>query len=375
MSYFYLPRIYGEVDLKNKEITYNNEEKMSSFSLVDYLKKFDNEKKKNKESVNYFKKKYFPYYLLNSINNEINNEIKFNNYLPVHRKFFIFLEILNTIVFIQNINLKNILILNIGDYDLSIKESYLYVFNRTNKSADVHFFSLNKINDLHKEKVIQLKDVSKDLLNKKTLTNIFTHYKKYFHIINCDIKEKNFYKYEKNISLCSYIFINILYSLLMQQFNGYMIIKLPNIFNHTYQEILYFLSSIYEKVIVIKPQICKNLKSEKYIVCKNLIVNCNPYLLYEIISNYIDHFNSNNLLYINKILWQDIPLFYVNKLNECNAILGQQQLEVLNSILNYCLLDKNDSEIQKKEKIKILENKTRDKCINWCVQNNFSLDN
>ena len=373
MSYFYLPRIYGDINLIKNNVIIQNDNELTTSSLVEYLNKLEKEKIKNKSSLDLFKKKCFPYYFLNSSNNKSNYNPPLNNHKPSHRKFFIYLEILNTIIFLQNILIKNTLVLNIGDYDISIFESYLYAINNLNKVSNFYFFTMNE--NTKKTNLTPLRGIYNNLLNKKTLTNVFTYYKKYFNIINCDIKLKNYVKYKKTISMSTYIYINVLYSLLMQKQNGFMILKLPNTFDNLYQEILYFISSMYEKVIVIKPQICKNLKPEKYIVCKNLLYNHNPYFLYEIISAYIDKFNENfDLFKIKNILHEKIPLFYINKLNECNAILGQQQLEVLNSILNYCILDKNDNESQRNEKIKIIESKTKERCINWCCQNNFLLD-
>ncbi len=370
MSYFYLPRVYGYLNLK-KNIEYSHDEIVPNTNLTFYLKKMKNEKEEIKENWTKMKRRCFPYYILNSSR----NANMFNKYNPYHRKFFVYIEIINTMMILQNfLSSTQILIYCSGDYCVSIYESYLYlqknniVFHCDNTEQ----WRNENLNISHKN-LILLNDIKSNILDNTLLTKIFTKYKKYFHILNCDIKFKNYEENEKKeqkLTLESYIYLNILYCLMMQRDGGYLILKLPNIFNKIYQQILYFLSTMYEKVVVMKPQICKNINSEKYIICKNLIVHYDSYTLYELITIYIASFAENKKKYIKNILEAELPLFYINKLDECNAILGQQQLEVMASLLNTCILETADST----DRLEIIETKVHDKCVNWCYLNNFKLN-
>lgn len=370
MSYFYLPRVYGYLSLK-KNIEYSHDEIIPNTNLTCYLNKIKNEKDEINEKWKKIKRRCFPYYILNSSK----NSIMFNKYIPYHRKFFVYIEIINTMMILQNFSTsKQILIYCTGDYCISIYESYLYLQkNNIVFHCDNTEQWKNENLKISQKNLILLNDIKNNILDKTLLTKIFTKYKKYFHILNCDIKFKNYEnneKREQKLTLECYIYLNILYCLMMQRDGGYLILKLPNIFNKIYQQILYFLSTMYEKVIVMKPQICKNINSEKYIICKNLIVNYDSYTLYELISRYIASFRENKNKYIKNILESELPLFFINKLDECNAILGQQQLEVMASLLNTCILETTDNS----DRIEIIETKVHDKCVNWCYLNNFNLN-
>ena len=93
MSYFYLPRVYGYLNLK-KSIEYSHDEIVPNTNLTFYLKKMNNEKENIREKWKKIKRRCFPYYILNSSR----NDNLFNKYIPYHRKFFVYLEIINTMM-------------------------------------------------------------------------------------------------------------------------------------------------------------------------------------------------------------------------------------------------------------------------------------
>ena len=57
----------------------------------------------------------------------------------------------------------------------------------------------------------------------------------------------------------------------------------------------------------------------------------------------------------------DLPHYFLNKVEEYNAIFGQQQLENISMTLNLIDNSKND-------KLELIKKHNIQKCINWCQQ-------
>ena len=67
---------------------------------------------------------------------------------------------------------------------------------------------------------------------------------------------------------------------------------------------------------------------------------------------------------IKSVINIPIQLYFINQIEEINAILGQQQVEnIVNTIK---LINLNE---KKSEKIENMKNQNIQKCINWCIQN------
>ena len=64
-----------------------------------------------------------------------------------------------------------------------------------------------------------------------------------------------------------------------------------------------------------------------------------------------------------------IPYIFINKLEEINAILGQQQIDTIVSTIY--LIDNNN----KNDKIEHMKKKNIQKCINWCQKHNIPYNN
>jgi hypothetical protein len=149
---------------------------------------------------------------------------------------------------------------------------------------------------------------------------------------------------------------------------GTCIIKLDNIFYKAIIDVIFLLSSFYDKIILIKPIISNIIKGERYIVCKsfnssileqsNICNNINEQIL--------TNFNENGLIhdrYIYSIVNDELPYYFLNKLEESNAVIGQQQLEAYDQIINIFKHKNRD------EKIENLKRHHIQKCIQWCEKN------
>lgn len=164
-------------------------------------------------------------------------------------------------------------------------------------------------------------------------------------------------KYINNMILVLFIIIN------NQAQNGTSIIKLDGMFYKIIIDIVFIITAIYDKVFLIKPTISNITKGERYIVCKGYAgINTGTNIkeqINEILSNYLLRKDQN----IHSLINNEIPYYFLNKIEECNSIIGQQQLEAYDQIINI-LKNKN-----KEDKIESLKKNHIQKCIQWCEKN------
>ena len=151
----------------------------------------------------------------------------------------------------------------------------------------------------------------------------------------------------------------------MQKKGGSFILKIFDIFSQATIDMLYILSSLYTKVYICKPHTSRLANSEKYIVCKDFKLD-NTYDLIKHLSTLFIMINNNES--IQRFLNIEIPYFYINKIEDINAIMGQQQLE--NIIATLYLLDNN-----KADKLDTLKKNNIQKCIQWCIKYKFPYNN
>jgi hypothetical protein len=189
-----------------------------------------------------------------------------------------------------------------------------------------------------------------------------------FDFIFYEINENN---YE---SINDYV-INLLIILKViiksQLTNGTCIIKLSTLFYKPIIDIVYLLSSLYEKVYIIKPNTSNIVSYEKYIVCKGFILNekvCTNYDKYykQIIffSNKLNEKSIKNDFFIKSIIRNELPCYFINKIDDINIITGQQQLEAINQIINIIKNKNREIKLENIKKVNI------QKCINWCEKYN-----
>jgi len=113
--------------------------------------------------------------------------------------------------------------------------------------------------------------------------------------------------------------------------NGNAMIQIDDLFHKLPIDVVYLLTSLYEKVYIIKPQVSNPATFEKYIVCKKF--RRNEFTDAYFITNY-------NALYKSPLSEDptlfdfEIPYFFKSKINDINIIFGQSQLESLNILMN-----------------------------------------
>jgi hypothetical protein len=156
------------------------------------------------------------------------------------------------------------------------------------------------------------------------------------------------------------ILYQICFAISMQKEGGIFILKFFDLFTEASVDLIYLLSLCYEKIYIVKPFTSRYANSEKYIVCKKFKSINVKNVLDKIIENYSEINNNENFL--KRILNINIPYFFLNKLEEYNAIIGQQQIENIISTIN---LINNQSKDDKLENIK---NNNIQKCVQWCIK-------
>ena len=76
-----------------------------------------------------------------------------------------------------------------------------------------------------------------------------------------------------------------------------------------------------------------------------------------------DNTLNDKLNHVFSVINNDIPYYFLNKLEESNAVIGQQQLEAYDQIIN---IFKNKN---REDKIETLKRNHIQKCIQWCEKN------
>ena len=86
---------------------------------------------------------------------------------------------------------------------------------------------------------------------------------------------------------------------------------------------------------------------------------------YSFLYNAFADMEKNSTQYIHRFLQIPIPLAFITKIEEYNAIFGQQQIENIYTTLS--LIDKNS----KPERIDSMVKTNISKCIQWCIRFNI----
>jgi hypothetical protein len=150
--------------------------------------------------------------------------------------------------------------------------------------------------------------------------------------------------------------------LMYQSSHGCMILKIGHTYYKPVIDILYIISSLYNKTYIIKPNTSNNIYNEKYLVCKTFtstLQKKNNYLD-KIDKMYTICYREQHEINIQSIVKNEINMYFLNKMEECNIIIGQQQIDVYDQMIN---LVKNKNKL---EKIETTRKHNIQKCINWC---------
>jgi 23S rRNA U2552 (ribose-2'-O)-methylase RlmE/FtsJ len=156
------------------------------------------------------------------------------------------------------------------------------------------------------------------------------------------------------------IIAQVIYAISMQSSGGNFVLKVFDIFSNATVDALYLLSSLYKEVYIMKPKTSRYANSEKYVVCKDFNGNKNENNIKNLIQKF--HENFHNLvsdLNIESFFRFKHDRVYLTRIEEMNAIFGENQIENITNTLNL-IMNKNT------EKTEILKKSNVQKCIQWC---------
>jgi 23S rRNA U2552 (ribose-2'-O)-methylase RlmE/FtsJ len=169
----------------------------------------------------------------------------------------------------------------------------------------------------------------------------------------------------QEVSIAQLLFAQVCYAITMQKKGGTFILKVFDCFMQHTMDILCILTSFYDKVYITKPNTSRYANSEKYIVCKHfLLPTCERFFpfIQKAFEKMIAPPGLVNNMYVNRFLSIPLPLCFVSKLEEYNAILGQQQIENIHYTI--LLIDNKHNQ----DKIDTLIKMNVQKCMQWCVK-------
>jgi hypothetical protein len=173
----------------------------------------------------------------------------------------------------------------------------------------------------------------------------------------------------------------IMFILKCQMAGGICVIKITHIFYKPIIDFIYMLTILYEKVMIVKPSTSNPILFDKYIVCKGFIgkntekyySDLNEWYSYFISSNnaivavepppdnpHNDNTSTSKTEHHFSPIKNIIPLYFLNKLNDINIILGQKQLDVLDQLI-YILKNKYMD-----NKIELIRKQNMQTCSLWC---------
>ena len=181
------------------------------------------------------------------------------------------------------------------------------------------------------------------------------------------------------------ILSEVFYALALQKQGGTFILKIFDIFHKPTIDVLYLLSYYYTNVTIMKPYTSRVANSEKYIICQGFKIADSA----QIIQQFCDIFPSIVMIQksatavadnddadtdadddadaddgegtvLSSLLPKEHDLYFLNKIEDLNAMISYQQIENITSTLAIITNHKNAEKIEQYKKTNV------SKCIAWC---------
>ena len=381
MTYYILPRtnyfIYKHIDYIERETP---PEPAISYSLSHYLYEIKKKLEEREKDWDIYKKYTNPYEYVHGLVPQKKKCV--SKYKPLSRSYFKMIEIMNT--FDINYDGKKINTFHLAEGPGGFIEA---IANKRNNKDDkyIGISLLDDKNDpnipawkktdiflkTHKNVYIERgKDNTGNILSLENFADCKEKYGSSMDLITGDGGfdfSIDFNKQEVNIA--NLLFSQMCYALTLQKKGGTFVLKIFDCFMQHSVDILYILSSFYEKVYIMKPNTSRYANSEKYIICKNFQhVSSESYYgyLYKAFQKMTNTIETEN---ISRFLSVPITNYFLTKLEEFNAIFRQQQVENIHYTIT--LIDNKSSQ----EKIENMIKSNIQKSTQWCIKHNVPHNN
>lgn len=358
MCYYILPKNNNCVI--NISLTDKPPEITLSYSTYDYFNKSlsqlsDFFLKNNKITFKYISHIINTYHCIFSNITNVNINISKIDYKT--SSLYDFIEIINLFhIFDNKIKKSNALIIsNTFTYDSKCLEYF------NNNYANL-FLTFNNNYDKQLEKYLFYNKISTPAQQK-------------YDVIFFELNENEY------LDIHKYILGLILSLLIMfneQKENGNLILKISNINHKPVLDILYILTCVYDNVSIMKPSTSNILTTEKYVICRNFLVNNKnidkynsyynnlKYTYYLLSGKYV---NNTNVFIESIVNNENISYYFKTKVNNINILIIQQQIEIINHTFNL-INNKNNC-----EKIKEIIHSNTQKSIHFCKKYNLPYHN
>jgi 23S rRNA U2552 (ribose-2'-O)-methylase RlmE/FtsJ len=167
----------------------------------------------------------------------------------------------------------------------------------------------------------------------------------------------------QEIAISKLLYGQFAFAITMQKKGGHFILKIFDSFMKHTLDIIYLLSSFYQKVYIIKPKTSRYANSEKYIVCMGFLYDSTDEYYPFIESGFIQMMKTgeNPCQFLNLPL----PYYFIQKIEEYNSIFGQKQIQ--NIYYTLSLIGNQ----HKNERIDALINTNIQKSVDWCIKYNI----
>lgn len=374
MYCFKLPKHQTQLNEYNVKIEYNCSYESISKTLYSYVQHYKKQIGENGQDWDNLKKYTNPYEFIHTpIPNSRSSICKLK---PLSRSFFKMIELLT--FFNLNSDQKIITSFHLAEGPGGFIEALAY--KRKNSNDTYYGMTLLDDNDVN----VPSWKKSQNFINKTPnfiiengesedgdlfkLENLLYCNKKYSNSIDLitadggfDFSE-DFDNQEQVVG--KLLLAEIIFALTIQKEKGNFILKIFDIMNKFTLDLIYILTCFYDEVNICKPLTSRIGNSEKYVVCKGFNSSDNKNNFLEIIKK-----NYKNLMYennnISSLLNIKYDLYFINKIQEINAIYGQQQIENISYTIGLTC-NKN-----KLEKLETMKRNNIQKSIQWCEKYNI----
>lgn len=150
------------------------------------------------------------------------------------------------------------------------------------------------------------------------------------------------------------------FALALQKQGGHFILKMFDTFTKPTIDVIYILCNFYQEVYISKPCTSRYANSERYVVCKHFKPRTTDGLLPQLIAMFRQLEDVPPNATITSLLPMEHDAHFLNKIEECNAIIGQQQMETINATINLILNRSHADKLESMKRQNIM------KCISWC---------
>jgi 23S rRNA U2552 (ribose-2'-O)-methylase RlmE/FtsJ len=160
------------------------------------------------------------------------------------------------------------------------------------------------------------------------------------------------------------ILCEVFYALALQKQGGSFILKIFDVFHKATVDIIYILSYYYDHVSIMKPYTSRIANSEKYVICQGFKITDSTQIIQQF-ANIFDSIQKTSSGeeggdVLSSLLPFEHDLYFLNKIEDMNAMVSFQQIENITSTLSIITNHRNSEKLEQYKRANV------NKCIAWC---------